>query len=517
MKLLQLAETSEQLSRTRSRLEKTALLANMLNALGSREVRPACAFMIGELLQGKIGIGPALLRRAASVAPASHSGLTLSDLQARLDEFAALKGAGSNADKVNRLQALFSQATEREQRFLRRLLLGELRQGALEGLMAEAIAQAFQLPSRSVRRAIMVSGSVVDVAEAARLKGRDGVDGFRLRLLTPLKPMLAQTAEDVTETLMDMAPAILEYKLDGVRVQVHRDQQEVGVFTRQLHDVTAMVPEIVEAVLALPTRQLVLDGEAIAIRSGGRPLPFQTTMRRFGRRQDVATQRRKLPLCSFYFDCLHLDGEDILDLPTSERHRALDDLVPASSIVSRTLVSESEAARAFLARSLADGHEGIMAKSPTAAYQAGNRGSAWRKIKQAQTLDLVVIAAEWGSGRRKGWLSNLHLGARSPDTGQYIMLGKTFKGLTDKMLAWQTERLQHLTLGEEGQVVHVRPELVVEIAFNELQQSAQYAGGIALRFARVKRYRTDKTPAQADDLDSVQRLFLQQTQRLESS
>ena len=515
MKILHLAEISEQLSGTRSRLAKIALLADTLRALEPGEVRSGCAVMVGELPQGKIGIGPALVQRSAAAAPGGQAQLTLSDLQASLEEFAVLKGTGSNAKKADLLQRLFSQATETEQRFLKRLLLGELRQGALEGLMAEAIAQAFQLPSTSIRRAIMVSGSVADVAEAARLKGRAGVDGFRLHLLTPLKPMLAQSADDVSEALSELAPAILEYKLDGVRVQVHRDHERVGVFTRQLHDVTAMAPEIVEAVLALPARQLVLDGEAIAIRNGGRPYPFQTTMRRFGRRRDVATQREKLPLNTFYFDCLHLDGEDMLDLPTSERHRALDGLVPASDIVSRTLVSGTDAARAFLAQSLDDGHEGIMAKSPTAAYQAGNRGSAWRKIKQTQTLDLVVLAAEWGSGRRTGWLSNLHLGARSKDTGQYVMLGKTFKGLTDKMLAWQTERLQQLALGEEGHVVHVRPELVVEIAFNELQRSSQYAGGIALRFARVKRYRTDKTPAQADAFDSVQRLFLQQTQRFD--
>ena len=373
-----------------------------------------------------------------------------------------------------------------------RLLLGELRQGALEGLMIEAIAKASALPVDDVRRAVMMAGDTGTVAKAALGEGQAGLARFAIQLFRPIKPMLAQPADDLADALGTLGRAAFEYKLDGARVQAHKAGDEVRVFSRRLNEVTAAVPEIVEAVQGLPVREAILDGEAIALRPDGWPQPFQITMRRFGRKLDVAAMRQSLPLQSFFFDALALEGIPLIDRPAGERFAALRDVVPETLRIPRTVTGREDEATAFVNQALAAGHEGVMAKALEAPYEAGARGKSWLKLKTATTLDLVVLAAEWGNGRRQGWLSNLHLGARDPAHGGFVMLGKTFKGLTDQMLTWQTEQLLAREIARDRYTVYVRPELVVEIAFNDLQVSPHYPGGLALRFARVKAYRPDK-------------------------
>ena len=376
-------------------------------------------------------------------------------------------------------------------------------------MVLDAVAAAFELLQSSVRRAQMLRGDIAEVATIAGTQGRAGLDALRLQLFRPLLPMLAQPAADLDDALAQLPGAILEYKLDGARVQAHKQGGTVRVFSRQGNDVTAAVPEVVDAVAALPARELVLDGETLALATDARPLPFQTTMRRFGRHSDDPGLRARLPLSLYAFDCLALDGQTLIDAPTRERHRALADALPPALVIPRLAGADAAGAARFLRAALAAGHEGLMAKHPEAPYAAGGRGSHWLKIKQVHTLDLVVLAAEWGSGRRAGRLSNLHLGCRD-GAGGFLMLGKTFKGLTDERLAWQTEQLLGLETGREGHVLHVRPALVVEIAFNELQRSRQYPAGLALRFARVRRYRGDKTAADADHIDTVRALFARQ-------
>ena len=391
---------------------------------------------------------------------------------------------------------------EAEHRFLLALLSGDLRQGALGGVMVEAIARAAGVGAPAVRRALMLRGDLGAVAAVALADGAAGLAAMRLAVGRPLQPMLAQPAPDIAAALERVRPAAVEWKLDGARIQVHRDGGDVAVFTRTLDDVTARVPEIVEAALALPVRAAVLDGEAIALRPDGRPQPFQVTASRFGSRRDVAELRRTTPLTASLFDVLHVDGEDLLDRPGAERVAVLDGVVPAALRVPRAIAEDIEAAGAVLREALAHGHEGVMVKALDAPYAAGRRGAGWLKVKPRHTLDLVVLAAEWGHGRRRGWLSNLHLGARDA-TGGFVMLGKTFKGLTDAMLAWQTERLLELEVARDAYTVRVRPELVVEVAFDGVQTSPRYPGGMALRFARVKRHRPDKGPAQADTVQTV--------------
>lgn len=467
----------------------------------------AASYLSGELPQGRIGVGYA---RAAellkTVPPAPSVTLTLAEVDSALGQVASMRGAGSARRRVARLTELFARATVDEQQLLYRLLVGELRQGALEGLLVEAIAQATGLPPSEVRRAVMVRGAVPPVARAALHEGSAGVARFRTQLFRPLQPMLAMSAAGAEEALALIAQPALEYKLDGARVQVHRVGDDVRVFSRQLNDVTVALPEVVEAVRALPLRQAILDGEAIALRSDGHPQPFQTTMRRFGRKLDVQALRLELPLDVFFFDLLHLNGQDLLEQPAAVRLEALDEVLRGKCAVRRQVANSAVQVSTFLQEALAAGHEGLMAKSLEAPYEAGRRGAAWLKIKPSQTLDLVVLAAEWGSGRRKGWLSNLHLGARDPTNNTYVMLGKTFKGMTDAVLEWQTRRLQEIAIGRERHVVHVRPELVVEIAFDGLQASPQYPGGLALRFARVRRYREDKRAEDADTIETVRAL-----------
>jgi DNA ligase-1 len=505
MLLAELAETSEHVSSVSGRLTKTELLAACLSRLRPNEVPVAVAYLSGGLPHGRIGVGWASLRELPP--PASTPTLEVLDVDATFRRIGSLTGSGSQAERRRELDALFSRTTDVERSFLLRLLSGGIRQGALEGVMVEAVARASSVPAAAVRRALMVAGDLGAVATAALTDGQTGLARFRLRLLTPIQPMLAQTASDLDDALTRISPAGVEWKLDGARIQVHRQGEDVRVFTRNLADATHRVPEVAEAIAGLPVRSIVLDGEAIAIREDGRPHPFQVTMSRFGSRVGVDELRDQTPLSCFFFDCLHLDGTDLLDLPAGERRSKLEERLPPSLLVPRIVVASPEEAARFMDDVLARGHEGVMVKSLDAPYEAGRRGAGWLKVKRAVTLDLVVLAAEWGHGRREGWLSNLHLGARDPSTGGFVMLGKTFKGMTDEMLAWQTERFLEIETHREGITVHVRPEVVVEVAFDGLQASTRYPGGLALRFARVKGYRPDKRPDEADTIETVRSVY----------
>ncbi len=508
--LSELVAVSQEITRTRSRRTKIAALAACLRHAAPDEIAVVVAYLAGTLPQGRIGLGWRVVYKV-QVAPAVQAALGIRETHAAFDELAGLSGAGSAGRREHLLGALLGRATEDEQSFLRRLVVGELRQGALEGLMVEAVAQAADLPVDDVRRAHMLAGDLPAVAAAALPQGRAGLSTFALTLFRPILPMLAKPAPDIDDVLGRMDQAAFELKLDGARVQVHKDEDEIRIYTRQLNDVTPAVPELVEAVRALPAKRLILDGEAISLRPDGSPLPFQTTMERFGRKRDVAALQAELPLVGQFFDCLYLDGETLLDRPGRERLAALDAIVPASLRIPRCITGERAEAEEFYDQALSRGHEGLMAKSLEAPYDAGGRGLGWLKLKPAHTLDLVVLAAEWGAGRRQGWLSNLHLGARDPEHGGFVMLGKTFKGLTDEVLAWQTRHFQAIAVGQEGHVVHVRPETVVEIAFSDVQTSSHYPGGMALRFARVKRYRPDKRAGDADTIDAVRAIHLRST------
>jgi DNA ligase-1 len=500
MLLVELARASTDLSSTRSRLAKTARLAEVLAALEPTEVPVAVAYLSGFLPQGNVGIGWATLRSLPS-GPAGEPTIRVLEVHEALERVRVTTGAGSQAARRRILSDLFARATDQERRFLVGLLTGELRQGALEGIMVEAVARAAEVPPAEVRRAAMLAGDLTEVATVALVEGTDGLARYRLEVLRPVQPMLAQTAEDVPDAMARVGEASVEWKLDGARLQVHRSGDEVRAFTRNLADVTHRVPEVVSAMLALPVERVVLDGEAIALRPDQRPLPFQSTMSRFGTQDE---QRHEVRLSAFFFDILHLDGEDLLDRPLRERLAALDDRLPEDLRVPRIATSDRDEAGRFLDDALARGHEGVMVKDLDAPYEAGRRGASWLKVKRAHTLDLVVLAVEWGHGRRQGLLSNLHLGARDPSSpGGFAMLGKTFKGMTDEMLRWQTERFLELETGRDGHVVHVRPEQVVEVAFDGVQASSKYPSGLALRFARVKGYRPDKRPDEADTLETV--------------
>ena len=506
MKLHELVTTSHQVAATGGRRAKIDLLAALLKRTAADEIETAIAALSGSLRQGRIGVGYAALRAARPERASDRPTLELATLDAALGQVARTTGKGSAAAKDRLLRELFAQGTPEEQEFLFRLLIGELRQGALEGLMVEAVARATGLDPAGVRRAAMLAGDLGVVAHAALTDGAPGLARFRLELFRPLQPMLAQAADDVAAALAQLGEAAFEYKLDGGRIQVHRAGADVRVFTRQLNDVTAAVPDVVEAVRRFPQREAILDGEAIALRPDGTPFPFQVTMRRFGRKLDVERLRAELPLAAFFFDVLYADGAVLLDEPYTRRFAALERLVPPEARVPRLVTRDPPLATRFLEQAIAAGHEGLMAKALEARYDAGARGAAWLKVKPAHTLDLVVLAAEWGHGRRRGRLSNLHLGARAPDTGGFVMLGKTFKGMTDEMLAWQTARLLALETSRDDHTVYVRPELVVEVAFNDVQTSPQYPGGVALRFARVVRYRPDKRADDADTIATVLRL-----------
>jgi DNA ligase-1 len=510
MPLGHIVQTSARVAEAGGRLVKIGHLAAALRQAGAAEARVAVGLLTGVPRQGRVGIGSAQLRQARAVPAAVAPALTLGEVDAALERILAIKGKGAAGERLRALQELFGRATEAEQDFLVRLLVGELRQGALEGVMVEAVAKAAGLPAADVRRAAMLAGDLGVVAEAALGESAAGLGHFAVQLFRPVQPMLAQPAEDTEDALARLGEAAFEWKLDGARVQVHKGGDEVRVFTRKLNEVTAAVPEIVEVVRTLPARELILDGEAIALREDGRPQPFQITMRRFGRKLDVVAMRRQLPLRCFFFDALAQDGEPLIDRSARERVAALDVALPAALRIPRMVTGRVEEAEEFVKGSLAQGHEGAMAKALDAPYEAGRRGAGWLKVKRAHTLDLAILAAEWGHGRRRGFLSNLHLGAYDPAANGFVMLGKTFKGLTDRMLAWQTEKLLQLEIGRDDYTVYVRPELVVEIAYNDLQTSPHYPGGLALRFARVKAYREDKRAEDADTIETVRALFAQQ-------
>jgi DNA ligase 1 len=576
--LSELVDASAAVAATRSRSAKIERIAALLGHAPVGEVSVAVAFLSGELLQGQIGVGYAaigeILRAAAALrAPGDYQDgagpqqpvLTLSDVNEAFETIGAVTGSGSQAERRRLLTELFARATDREQEFLVRLLAGDLGQGALEGIMTDAVARAAGVPPDEVRRAHQLGGSLPEVAEAAlggsapseAIAGEaargdtapsqaaapetapgdtapsqaaapgpghsadralTALRSFTLRVGRPVRPMLAASAPDVAAGLERISPAAAEWKIDGIRIQAHRSGDDVAVFTRTLDDITARVPEIAEAVLSLPVATVVLDGEAVALGPDGRPRPFQVTAARTASQGDVARLRAETALTPFLFDLLHLDGTDLIDVPASERHRQLAGIVPTGLLTPRVVTSDLADAEAFFADAVSRGHEGIVLKSLDAPYRAGRRGSEWIKVKPRHTLDLVILAAEWGHGRRRGVLSNLHLGARDPETGGLVMLGKTFKGLTDEMLAWQTTRLlsladpAHTRPGDAERreprgVVRVRPELVAEIAFDGVQASRRYPGGLALRFARVLRFRPDKKPGEADTIDSVRAIW----------
>jgi ATP-dependent DNA ligase len=598
--LTDLVDASAAVTGTSARSAKIEQIAALLHHVPPDEVKVAVAFLSGEILQGQIGVGYAALGgllRVGAVrddpgvpeAPATAPALTLTDVNVAFDAIGAIAGPGSQAERRRLLAEFFGRATEREREFLVRLLTGDLGQGALEGIMTDAVAKAAGVPAEEVRRAHQLGGSLPEVAQAAlggpglgdagpggdsgdagpggdsgdagpggdsgdaRTDGgsRDagpggdsavaGTDGdsaddgtgrgdsavrraltalrsFTLRVGRPVRPMLAASAPDIATALGRISPAAAEWKIDGIRIQVHRVGGQVAVFTRTLEDITARVPEIAESALLLPVASVVLDGEAVALAPDGRPRPFQVTAARTASQIDVGRQRAETPLTPFLFDLLHLNGTDLIDAPASERHRLLSQVVPVAMLTPRTVTDDPAAVQAFFADAVARGHEGVVLKSLDAPYRAGRRGSEWIKVKPRHTLDLVILAAEWGHGRRRGVLSNLHLGARDPDTGGLVMLGKTFKGLTDEMLAWQTARLLELAdppLGDREHedrreafgVVRVRPELVVEIAFDGVQASRRYPGGLALRFARVIRFRPDKNSAEADTIGAVREIW----------
>jgi ATP-dependent DNA ligase I len=562
--LSELARTSAAVAGVQSRRAKIEEISALLATVPPGEVPVAVAFLSGELRQRQIGVGyaalgdlfpsagpatgapsprppgpsatgPALAAGAGGghderAGPSAAPALTLAETDAAFAAIGAVTGPGAQSERRRLLAALLSRATDGERSFLIRLLAGDLGQGALEGVMTEAIARAAGVPASLVRRAHQLGGSLPEVAQAAlggpgRPDGPGGPDGdralaalrsFTLQVGRPLRPMLAASAPNIGAALERISPAAVEWKIDGIRIQVHKKDHEVTIFTRTLDDITARVPEIAAAVLGIGAAAAVLDGEAVALFPDGRPRPFQVTSGRAASHDSTGQQQADLPLTPFFFDLLHLDGTDLIDAPGSERRALLSRILPDALVIPRIVTADPAAAAEFFRDAVARGHEGVVVKSLDGGYAAGRRGSEWIKVKPRHTLDLVVLAAEWGHGRRRGWLSNLHLGARDPATGGLVMLGKTFKGLTDEMLAWQTTRLLQLAdpprapgeaAGAPYGVVRVRPELVAEIAFDGVQASSRYPGGVALRFARVVRYRPDKAAAEADTIDSVRAVW----------
>jgi DNA ligase-1 len=503
MLLSELAGVSRAVSQTSARLAKVAALADALRSATGDEVPVVVAYLSGELPQRQIGVGWAALRSVP--APAEAPSLTVPAVDEAFSGIGAVAGKGSAAERKRLVGELFGLATAEEQFFLVRLLSGELRQGALDGVMTDAVAKAAEVPAAEVRRAVMLSGSLPRTAQAALSGGSDALRGFGLQVGRPLKPMLASSEASIDEALGRVdGPAAVEWKLDGIRVQAHVTDGKVRLFTRSLDDITDRLPEVVTALAALPVKDAVFDGELIALRADGRPYAFQDTASRAASEVDApGVNKQTVPLSAFLFDVLHLNGADLIDEPDADRHAALASVVPAAMLMPRLVTESVVEATAFFHDAVSRGHEGVVVKSLTTPYAAGRRGAGWIKVKPRHTLDLVVLAVEWGHGRRQGWLSNLHLGARDPETGGWVMLGKTFKGLTDELLTWQTARFLELEDHRDDWTVYVHPEQVVEIAFDGVQRSPRYPGGVALRFARVLRYRDDKTAAEADTIDTV--------------
>ena len=498
-----LVQTSAEVGSTRSRLAKRAAIACAIQLAAPDEVATVVTYLSGTLRQRRTGIGWASYQSAAEAADEPR--LTVAEVDAAFERISALSGAGSREARREALRGLLSRATGSEQEFLWRLATEELRQGALDGVMQDAVADAFGVPAPLVRRAAMLLGSTAAAAEIAQ-QGAGPLEHVGLVVGVPVRPMLAASAPDVPAAFGKVAAGgevLVDRKLDGIRIQVHRDGRDVRLFTRSLDDITDRLPEVVEVVSALPAQRLVLDGEAIVLRPDGRPEPFQVTAARTASRSDAGTLRSRSPVSTLFFDILHRDGRDLLEQPLDERLGELAAVVPPQHRMPSIRTSSREQAQAYFDTAVAAGHEGVIVKASGSAYDAGRRGSAWVKVKPRHTLDLVVLAAEWGHGRRSGWLSNLHLGARNAADGSWVMLGKTFKGLTDALLTWQTERLLMLEVRRTQGTVYVRPELVVEVAFDGIQASPRYPGGVALRFARVLRYRDDKSADEADTIDTV--------------
>ncbi|MDQ1430064.1 MAG: ligase 1 [Actinomycetota bacterium] len=498
-----LVATSAAVASTRARSTKVAALAELLGRLAPEEIDAAVGFLTGEARQGRVGVGGATVFRL-DVRPAEMPTLMLADVDRALDRILVTTGSGSAAGRQQILHDVFARATTAEADFLRRLLVGELRQGALGGLMADAVARAASVPPPLVRRAAMLSGNLGHVAVVALTEGAEGLRSVGLEVGRGVLPMLAAGAPDVGAALAEVGMASVEWKLDGARIQVHRTDDDVHIYTRNLNDITGRLPGVVDWARTLPVRAVVLDGEAIGVDDEARPRAFQDTMSSFGRGSDAAGGAGGA-LDAFFFDVLHVDGDDVIDRPLGERLEIVQSLAGERRIPG-IVTASTDVASSFLDGALAAGHEGVVLKALDSTYDAGRRGGAWRKVKPVWTLDLVVLAAEWGHGRRRGWLSNLHLGARGPDD-TFVMVGKTFKGLTDATLEWQTKELLAREIGREGITVHVRPELVVEVALDGVQTSSRYPGGVALRFARVRRYRDDKTADAADGIHAVQGLL----------
>lgn len=505
--LKDLVESSKSVSVTPKKKEKVSFLARLLQQAKGKEIALVARYLSGQLTQGRLGVGWATLQEALQDLSDRYRPLGLIEIDHFFEEVTGEKGAGALRRKLILLRGLFSYAGQDERDFLIGLIVGEIRQGALEGLVLEAISKASSLPMDLLRQSLMFSGDIGEVGQVALEEGIAGLSRFQPKLFHPISPMLANSAEGEADALGRLGESALEYKIDGARIQVHKDGEQVRIFTRNLREITESVPELVELVRKFQFREAIFEGEAFASREDGKPLPFQKTMRRFGRIQEVQRLKNEIPLFPYFFDLLYLDGKSLIDSPYRERFEILSQMIPSPYVIPR-IISESEKdAREFLRRSLEAGHEGLMAKNLHSPYVAGHRGDYWLKIKPVQTLDLVVLAAEWGHGRRRGWLSNLHLGTRDPESGRFIMLGKTFEGLTDEMLRWQTKKLQELEISRDECTVHVKPELVVEVAISDLQESPRYPGGLALRFARVRRYREDKTPAEADTIQKVWQIF----------
>jgi len=514
--LAEVAEVSRAVTAASGRLDKIALIAAVLRDAGADEAPIVVAYLSGELPQRQIGVGWAALRSAPP--PAESPSLTVLGVDQAFTLIKSVAGKGSVAERKRLVSEVFSAATADEQHFLARLLSGELGQGALDGVMTEAVARAAEVPVGLVRRAVMLRGSLPTVSSAALHGGPGALAEFGLRVGQPLKPMLAGSApsiEDALAKITGSGGAAVEWKLDGIRIQAHISDSNVRLFTRTLDDITARLPEVVAMLAALPVKAAVFDGELIALRPDGRPHAFQDTAALAAREKAADGSDGAgladggdsgVSLATFFFDALHLDGADLIDRPYEERHAALARSVPPEMLMPRLVTGDADEATAFFQNVIASGHEGVVVKALDAPYAAGRRGAGWIKVKPRHTLDLVVLAVEWGHGRRKGWLSNLHLGARDPAGGGWVMLGKTFKGLTDELLTWQTARLLELEDHRDDWTVYVRPELVVEIAFDGVQRSPRYPGGVALRFARVLRYREDKTAVEADTIDTVQAL-----------
>jgi DNA ligase-1 len=496
--LADVVSASREVTATSSRSAKISILAQLLTSLEPSEVPIVVGFLSGVPRQGRIGIGYATVY-GIQQRPADAPSLTIHDLDRAIAEIETATGTGSATTRKRLLDEVFERATEHESGFLRRLFTGELRQGALAGVMADAVAKAAGASGELTRRALMLSGDLARTAEIALTAGDQGLEGVGFEIFRPILPMLASTSATVEEAMSGFEHASVEWKLDGIRIQIHRRDQEVRIYTRNLNDITAALPGIVAAVLRLPVERAVLDGEALWMGEHG-PASFQDTVSQIDR--DAPPEG----IVTFLFDLLHVDGEDLVDMPLQSRAATLDSIAPQLRIPA-VLTSEPEEGQRVLEASLDAGHEGVVVKDASSLYAAGRRGKAWRKVKPVRTYDLVVLGAEWGHGRRQGWLSNLHLGARDPASGQFVMVGKCFKGLTDELLEWQTAELLTRESARRGIAVLVRPELVVEIALDGVQSSTRYPGGIALRFARVKRYRPDKNAEEADTIDDLRALL----------